>query len=130
LPPFPRRRVKKKGGNRRGGKKDLDRDCPACQDCAVCPHLPAAPTCAQVCGTCPFCFLRKAASILCGATDDFFFVQDVPCASDQDCMGTAQSYCVSHIKFRDDTTGGFDDGDGVGTPTPGRCMDVGDPCSA
>jgi len=67
--------------------------------CPTCPTLPAPPTCDQVCGaTRCLCYLRPGSSILCA--DSAHRTQcTMPCATDNDCLGTEFPYCLSQAEI-------------------------------
>jgi hypothetical protein len=70
-----------------------------CQGGACLPVAPPAPTCAQTCpSTCVACFVRPAASTMCGDASES--ACDEPCSSDTDCIGSTAPYCVSQLVNR------------------------------
>lgn len=122
--------------------KDTTCDTPAvqvaCPTCETCPEPPTAPTCAQVCGSCNFCFTRAAVSQVCNARTNFYYDCDTSpvCSSDNDCVNTvslrgyATPYCVTHLSAYNRTTSSYESASTV-CPTPGgRCAELHEPCSA
>lgn len=61
--------------------------------------MPETPTCSELCGfDCTYCFFRADAPPLCGEIQGNSCL--VPCASDNDCVGEDDPYCVARIDHR------------------------------
>jgi hypothetical protein len=125
-------RVAAKKRHKKKAQDTTGRECPTCQ---TCPAPPTVATCADLCGTCTFCFTQADGPHLCGRYVGYSWEYDCEpdspnCTSNNDCVGTTRPYCLTHIYAYDPRSGTFED---AGTPCStagGRCVKINYPCAA